>query len=80
LPLGGPGDKVGTQEHDIAESGPACVGAASIDVDHELQRWGGSKEKSIVDGATEVVHDPLERSKMWGSHRACMWRHTFWTA
>jgi hypothetical protein len=43
LPIGGLGDKVGTQEHVIAESGPACVGAASpvsIDVAHKLRRWG----------------------------------------
>jgi hypothetical protein len=27
LPLGGPGDEVGTKEHDIAQGGPARVGA-----------------------------------------------------
>jgi hypothetical protein len=43
LPLGGPGYKVGAQEHSIAGSGPARVGAAglvSVGVDHELRRRG----------------------------------------
>jgi hypothetical protein len=46
LPLGGPGDKVGAQEHDITGSGSAHVGTASsvsVGVDHELRRRGGSK-------------------------------------
>jgi hypothetical protein len=37
LPLGGPGDEVGAQEHGIAGSRPARVGAAfpvSVGVDH----------------------------------------------
>jgi hypothetical protein len=39
LLFGGLGDEVGTQEHGIAQSGPARVGAAdpvSVGVDHEL--------------------------------------------
>jgi hypothetical protein len=64
LPLGDPGDKVGTQKHSVTGSGPACVGAASpvsVCVVHELRHRGGSKEKAIVDGATEVAKDPFER-------------------
>jgi hypothetical protein len=41
LPLGGPGDEVGAQKHDIARGGPARVGAAapvSVGVDHKLRR------------------------------------------
>jgi hypothetical protein len=47
LPLCGPGNEVGAWEHDITGSGPARVGVASlvsVGVDHELRRWGGSKE------------------------------------
>jgi hypothetical protein len=39
LPLGGLGDEVGTQEHGITGSRPACVRTASpvsVGVDHEL--------------------------------------------
>jgi hypothetical protein len=44
LPLGGPGDEVGAQEHDITRSESTCVGTAnpvSVGVDHELRRRGG---------------------------------------
>jgi hypothetical protein len=43
LPFGGPGDEVGTQEHDVTGGGPARVGTAnpvSVSVDHELRRRG----------------------------------------
>jgi hypothetical protein len=46
LPLGGPGDKVGAQEHGITRSGSVCVRIASpvsVGVDHELRCRGGSK-------------------------------------
>jgi hypothetical protein len=46
LPLGGPRDEVGAQEHGITESGSTCVGPASpvsVGVDHELRRRGGSE-------------------------------------
>jgi hypothetical protein len=49
LPLGGPGDELGTQEHDITGDGPARVGAAgpvSVGVDHKLRRRGWSEEMS----------------------------------
>jgi hypothetical protein len=44
LLLSGLGDEVGTQEHGIAQSGLACVGASdpvSVSVDHDLRcrRW-----------------------------------------
>ena len=43
LTLGGPGNEVGAQEHDITESGSSHVGIAnlvSVGLDHKLQRWG----------------------------------------
>jgi hypothetical protein len=46
LSLGGSGDEVGVQEHDIAESGPTCVGTANpvnVGVNHELRRRVGSE-------------------------------------
>jgi hypothetical protein len=46
LPLSGPGDEVGAQEHGITRSGSVCVRIASpvsVDVDHELRCRGGSK-------------------------------------
>jgi hypothetical protein len=52
LPLGGPGDEVGTQEYDIAGCGAACVRAAGpvgVGVDHELQRRGWSEEQTVVE-------------------------------
>jgi hypothetical protein len=67
LPLGGPGDEVGAQEHSIARSGPARVGAAGpvgVGVDHKLRRRGRSKEEAIVDRASEVAQDALESGKM----------------
>jgi hypothetical protein len=74
LPLGGPGDEVGTQEYSIARSGSVCVGAAGPDcvgVDHELRRRGWSEEQTEVVGAAEVAQDPLESGEMglpWGVH------------
>jgi hypothetical protein len=73
LPLGGPGDEVDTEEHDIAGGGPARVGAAdpvSVGVDHKLRRRGWSEE-AVVEGAAEVTQDPLESDEMglpWGVH------------
>jgi hypothetical protein len=48
LLLGGPRDEVGAQEHGIARSGPACVGAAdpvSVGVDHKIQRRGWRRRR-----------------------------------
>jgi hypothetical protein len=58
LPLGGPGDKVGAQEHVITGSGPVRDGTASlgiVDVDHELRRREGPEYKVVVEGAMEVA-------------------------
>jgi hypothetical protein len=44
LPLGSPGDEVGTEEHGVTGGGPVSVRTASpvsIGVDHELRRRGG---------------------------------------
>jgi hypothetical protein len=46
LSLGGLGDEVGAQKHDMAGSGSASVGAAdpvSVGVDHELRCRGWSE-------------------------------------
>jgi hypothetical protein len=46
LPLSGPKDEVGAQEHGISKGGPARVeedSPVSVNVDHELRRLGGSK-------------------------------------
>jgi hypothetical protein len=73
LPLGGPGDEAGAQEHNIARSGPTRIGAAGlvgVGVDHNLRRRGRSKEV-VVEGAAEVAQDALESGKMglpWGVH------------
>jgi hypothetical protein len=67
LSLGSLGDEVDALEHDITGSGPARVGAASpvsVCVDHELRHRGGSKEKAVVNVATEVAQDPLESVEM----------------
>jgi hypothetical protein len=67
LPLGGPRDEVGAQEHNITGCGPACVWAASpvsVGVDHELGRRGWSEYESVVEGAVEVAQDPLESGEM----------------
>jgi hypothetical protein len=63
LPLGGPRDKVGAQEHGIAGGEPMRVGAAgpvTVDVDHKFRRRGWSEEKVVVEGAPEVPQNPLE--------------------
>jgi hypothetical protein len=73
LPLGGPGDEVGAQEHGIAGGGPTRVGAAdpiSVRVDHKFQRRGWAEE-AVVEGAAEVAQDPLESGEMglpWSVH------------
>jgi hypothetical protein len=46
LPLGGPGDEVGAQEHDVTGGGSTCVWTASpvsVGVDHEFRRRGWSE-------------------------------------
>jgi hypothetical protein len=67
LPLGGPGDEVGAQEHDVTRSSPSHVGATSlvgVGVDHKLRHRGGSKEEVIVDGAAKVAKDLLESDEI----------------
>jgi hypothetical protein len=52
LPLGGPRDEVGAQEHNIARGGPARVGAAgpfNVGVDHKIRRRGWSKDEVVVE-------------------------------
>jgi hypothetical protein len=63
LSLGGPGDKVGAQEHRITRSGLARVGIAipvTVSVDHEFRCRGGLEKKVVVEGAAKVAQDPLE--------------------
>jgi hypothetical protein len=52
VPLGGPRDEVGAQEHGIPRGGPARVGAVSpvnVGVDHKIRRRGWSKEEAVVE-------------------------------
>ena len=58
LPLGGPRDEVGTQEHGVTGGGSARVGIASlvsVGVDHEFRRRGWSEKEAVVEGAAEVA-------------------------
>jgi hypothetical protein len=62
LTLQGPGDKVVTQEHRIARSGPASVrttSPVSISLDDEVRRRGTAKKQAVVEGALEVPKDAL---------------------
>jgi hypothetical protein len=63
LPLGSPGDEVGTQEHDIARGGRARVGAAdpvSVCVHHKIRRRGWAKEEAVVTRAPKISQNLLE--------------------
>jgi hypothetical protein len=82
LTLGDPGDEVGAQEHGVTGGGPARVGTASlvsVGVDHELRRRGWSEKEVVVEAATEVAQNPLERGEMglpWSVHierEMCPW-------
>jgi hypothetical protein len=67
LTLGSPRDEVGTQKYGITGGGSARVGAASpvsIGVDHKFQRRGWSEEEAVVEGALEIVHNPLESDEV----------------
>lgn len=61
MTLGGLGDDVGV----------GIASPVSVSVDHELRRRGGS----VVEGATEVAHDPLESSEMMLPHGVHMQAH-----
>jgi hypothetical protein len=81
LTLRGLGDEVVTQEHHIAQSGPASVGTTdlvNISVDDKVRRKCAVKKQVVVEGALEVPEDAL-RSREMGSRGLCMWRHTCWT-
>jgi hypothetical protein len=61
--LGGPGDEVVTEEHSVAQSGPACIWATCpvcIRVDHQL-RGGGRvlQVEAEVQGASQIAQDVL---------------------
>jgi hypothetical protein len=67
LTLQGPGDKVVTQEHRVAQSGSTNVettGPVSISIDNEVQRRGTVKKQAEVDGALEVPKDVLRSHEM----------------
>jgi hypothetical protein len=62
LTLRGPGDEVITQEHHIAQSGPASIGTTgpiSISVDDVVQRRGMMRKQVVVEGALEGPKDAL---------------------
>lgn len=71
LLLGGLGDEIGAQEHDIDRGGPTSVGAADVGVGNQLISQRGSKKKTVVDGGTEVAKNPLCSGEVWfprGAH------------
>jgi hypothetical protein len=66
LPLQGPGDEVGTQEHGVARGGPTRVRATdpiSVGVDNQLESQRGSKNTVVV-GAIEVAKNPLRNGEV----------------
>jgi hypothetical protein len=65
LALRGPGDKVLTKKHHVAQSGLTIVGTThpvSISVDDELKRR--STTKVVIEGVLEVAKDTLHSSEM----------------
>jgi hypothetical protein len=66
LPLRGPRNEIGPQEHDIARGGPTRIEEAdsgSVDVDNHFRSQRGSKE-AIVEGAAEVAKNSLCSSEV----------------
>jgi hypothetical protein len=79
LPLRGPRDKTVAQEHSIARSGLARVGATSpVSVDCEVDGRRAMKEAE-VEGAPEGLRICFIAVR-YGSRGSCIWRHTCWTA
>jgi hypothetical protein len=65
LALRGPGDKVLTKKHHVAQSGLTIVRTTrpvSISVDYELKRR--SATKVVIEGVLEVAKDTLRSSEM----------------
>jgi hypothetical protein len=74
LTLQGLGDEVVTQEHCIAQSGPADVGTTgpvSISVDDKVRCRGAAKKQVVVEGALEVPKDVLHGREMVLTGGAC---------
>jgi hypothetical protein len=61
----GPRDEADAQEHGIVKGGPACVGAANpINVGVKCIQPAQKSKKAIVEGAAEVVKNPLSNSEI----------------
>jgi hypothetical protein len=67
LALGRPRDEVVPEEHGIARGGPARVRTAcsiDISVDAKLRCRGPAEKEPEVEGATQVLQDPLHRGEV----------------
>jgi hypothetical protein len=68
LTLGGPGDEVVTEEHNIARGGSMCIRATRlvrIRVDHQLRGGGRALQvEAEVQGASQIAQDVLYHSKV----------------
>ena len=67
LPLGRPGDKVATEENGIAGSAPTSVRTphpVRVGVDDELNGGRPVEKQAVVNSATDVAEETLQRSKM----------------
>jgi hypothetical protein len=68
LLLGGLGDDVVTEEHNIARGGPTCIWATSpvhIRVDGQLRGGGeASQVEAKVQGAAQIAQDALHRGEV----------------
>jgi hypothetical protein len=67
LVLGGSGDKVVAEKHNIARGGPTCIRATcpvSIHVDRQLRGGGASQVEAEVQGASQIAHGALHHSEV----------------
>jgi hypothetical protein len=68
LALGGPGDEVVTEEHNIARGGPACFRTTRlvcIRVDRQLRGGGRALQvEAEVQGASQIAQDALHRGEV----------------
>jgi hypothetical protein len=69
LVIGGPGDDVVTEEHDVAWGGSACIRSSRpvhIRVDCHLRGRGASQVEAEVQGASQIAQDALHRWEVRG--------------
>jgi hypothetical protein len=67
LPVGGPGDKVITEEHSVARGGPSCIRATHpihIRVNRLRGGGGASQVEDEVQGASQIAQDVLHHGEV----------------